>query len=51
VPAGQVLMAGVPTGPEPGMFFSHRAAQPAGRFALVARLRPDAGQPDPGGDR
>jgi YfiH family protein len=51
VPAGHVLMAGVPTGPEPGMFFSHRAAQPAGRFALVARLRPDAGQPDPGGDR
>jgi len=51
VPAGQVFVAGVPTGPEPGMFFSHRAAQPAGRFALVARLHPEAGRPSPGGAR
>jgi polyphenol oxidase len=40
VPAAQVYAAGVATGPEPGAFFSHRAAQPAGRFALVARLSP-----------
>lgn len=47
VPAAQIHLAGVPTGPEPGTFFSHRAAQPAGRFALVARLSPDTGRPSP----
>ena len=38
VPAGQVHAAGVTTGPGDGMFFSHRAQQPCGRFAAVARL-------------
>lgn len=57
VPAAQVHLAGVPTGPadpggsgssEPGAFFSHRTVQPAGRFALVARLSPEAAaQPGP----
>jgi YfiH family protein len=44
VPAGRIHVAGVPTGPDPGLFFSHRARHPCGRFALVARLRaPDGG--------
>ncbi|MBO0818751.1 MAG: peptidoglycan editing factor PgeF [Actinobacteria bacterium] len=43
VPARNIHLAGVPTGPEPGQFFSHRAQQPCGRFALVARLRRDGG--------
>ncbi len=38
IPAGQIHVAGVPTGPDPGRFFSHRAEQPCGRFALLARL-------------
>lgn len=39
-----IHLAGVPTGPDPGLFFSHRARQPCGRFALVARLHaPDGG--------
>lgn len=38
VPAGQIHCAGVATGPQPSPFFSHRARQPCGRFALVARL-------------
>jgi YfiH family protein len=37
VPDGQVHVADIPTGP-PGGFFSHRAEQPCGRFAAVARL-------------
>jgi hypothetical protein len=49
VPAAQIQLAGVPTGPEPGAFFSHRAAQPAGRFALVARLAPQATRRTPEG--
>jgi purine-nucleoside/S-methyl-5'-thioadenosine phosphorylase / adenosine deaminase len=43
VPGGQIHVADVPTGPEPGMFFSHRAEQPCGRFAAVARLHPRGG--------
>jgi polyphenol oxidase len=51
VPAAQIHLAAVPTGPEPGAFFSHRAAQPAGRFALVARLTPEATRRTPEGAR
>lgn len=35
-----IHVAAVPTGPGPGQFYSHRAAAPCGRFALVARLEP-----------
>jgi purine-nucleoside/S-methyl-5'-thioadenosine phosphorylase / adenosine deaminase len=35
----RIHVAGFPTGPDPGLFFSHRARQPSGRFALVARLQ------------
>lgn len=38
VPDGQIHVAAIPTGPEPGLFFSDRTARPCGRFALVARL-------------
>jgi polyphenol oxidase len=38
VPASQIHVAATPTGPGPGLFFSHRAERPCGRFALVARL-------------
>ena len=38
VPDSQIHLAAAPTGPGPGLFFSHRAEQPCGRFALVARL-------------
>lgn len=38
IPARSIHLAGVPTGPAPGQFFSHRAQQPCGRFALVAKL-------------
>jgi YfiH family protein len=44
VPAAQIHVAAVPTGPRPGRFFSHRAERPCGRFALLARL-------EPGGER
>lgn len=40
VPDGQIHLAGLATGPDPGLFFSHRAGPPCGRFALLARLRP-----------
>jgi hypothetical protein len=40
VPEHQIHLAAMPTGPDPGLFFSHRAEQPGGRFALVARLAP-----------
>jgi polyphenol oxidase len=43
VPDGQVHVAGIATGPAPGLFFSHRAEQPCGRFAAVARLAPGGG--------
>jgi YfiH family protein len=38
VPDSQIHVAAVPTGPAPGLFFSHRAERPCGRFALAARL-------------
>jgi YfiH family protein len=40
VPRGNIHVADVPTGPEPGLFFSHRAQAPCGRFAALARLSP-----------
>ena len=40
VPDGQIHVAATPTGPDPGLFFSHRAERPCGRFALAARLEP-----------
>ena len=43
VPDRNIHVAGVPTGPEPGLFFSDRTARPCGRFAALARLRPGAG--------
>ncbi len=38
VPDGQIHLAATPTGADPGLFFSHRAERPCGRFALAARL-------------
>jgi len=43
VPDRNIHVAGVPTGPAPGLFFSDRTARPCGRFAALARLRPEAG--------
>ena len=43
VPDRNIHVAGVPTGPEPGLFFSDRTARPCGRFAALAWLRPGAG--------
>lgn len=43
VPDRNMHVAGVPTGPEPGLFFSDRTARPCGRFAALARLRPQDG--------
>jgi len=43
VPDRNIHLAGVPTGPAPGLFFSDRTARPCGRFAALARLRPEAG--------
>ena len=40
VPDGQIHVAATPTGPGPGLFFSHRAERPCGRFALAAQLEP-----------
>jgi polyphenol oxidase len=40
VPDGQIHVAATPTGPGAGLFFSHRAERPCGRFALAARLEP-----------
>jgi YfiH family protein len=40
VPDSQINTAATPTGPDPGLFFSHRAERPCGRFALAARLDP-----------
>ena len=42
VPDRNIQVAGVPTGPDPGLFFSDRTARPCGRFAALARLRPGA---------
>jgi YfiH family protein len=43
VPEHQIHTAAVPTGGEDGMFFSHRASAPCGRFAALARLAPGDG--------
>jgi YfiH family protein len=43
VPDRNIHVAGVPTGPEPGLFFSDRTARPCGRFAALARLRTQDG--------
>jgi polyphenol oxidase len=40
VPGPRIHTADIPTGPDPGLFFSDRAARPCGRLALAARLRP-----------
>jgi len=40
VPAAQIHVAEIPTGPPSGPFFSYRAERPCGRFAALARLRP-----------
>jgi YfiH family protein len=53
VPDGQIHVAPVPTGPDPGgqgpgLFFSDRTARPCGRFALVARLTHTDQRPTPG---
>jgi YfiH family protein len=40
VPDSQIHTAATPTGPDPGLFFSHRAERPCGRFALAAKLEP-----------
>jgi polyphenol oxidase len=37
---GNVYLAQIPTGSDPGLFFSDREVRPCGRFAAVARLRP-----------
>jgi YfiH family protein len=42
VPDDQINVAALPTGPGAGAFFSDRAARPCGRFAAVARLKPQA---------
>jgi YfiH family protein len=41
-----IHLAAVPTGPEPGLFFSDRTARPCGRFAALGRLRPRDGESD-----
>ena len=38
-----IHLAAVPTGPDPGLFFSDRTARPCGRFAALARLSQGAG--------
>jgi YfiH family protein len=40
VPGPRIHTTDLPTGPDPGHFFSDRTARPCGRLALVARLRP-----------
>jgi polyphenol oxidase len=39
VPGPRIHTTDIPTGPDPGHFFSDRTARPCGRLALVARLR------------
>jgi copper oxidase (laccase) domain-containing protein len=39
VPADRILVAALPTGADPGLFFSDRETRPCGRFAVMARLR------------
>jgi YfiH family protein len=40
VPEENMQVADIPTGSDPGLFFSHRQARPCGRFAAMAQLRP-----------
>jgi YfiH family protein len=40
VPEANMHVAAIPTGSDPGLFFSDREARPCGRFAAIARLRP-----------
>lgn len=40
VPASQIHISSIPTGPAANQFFSHRAERPCGRFAALARIRP-----------
>src|SRR5215469_9684467 len=40
VPDSQIHVVATPTGPGPGLFFSHRAEPPCGRFALATQLEP-----------
>ncbi len=40
VPADRIHVTAAGTGQVPGLFFSHRAQQPCGRFAAVAKLHP-----------
>jgi YfiH family protein len=44
VPGPRIHTTDIPTGPDPGHFFSDRTARPCGRLALVARLRPGGGR-------
>lgn len=44
VPDSQIALAALPTGPDPGLFFSDRHTRPCGRFAAVARLKPRSGE-------
>jgi polyphenol oxidase len=39
VPDDQIHVAALPTGTEPGLFFSDRQTRPCGRFAAIARLK------------
>ncbi len=45
VPRDRIHVAAVPSGADPGLFFSDRANRPCGRFGLIARLRPRDGAP------
>jgi polyphenol oxidase len=49
VPESQIHTAAVPTGPDPGLFFSDRTARPCGRFALIARMAEPGGLAGPAG--
>jgi polyphenol oxidase len=40
VPDDSMHLAQIPTGSDPGLFFSDREVRPCGRFAAMARLRP-----------
>jgi YfiH family protein len=40
VPDTQIHVAALPTGADPGLFFSDRQMRPCGRFAAIARLKP-----------
>jgi YfiH family protein len=39
VPAQNLHVAAIPTGSDPGLFFSDREVRPCGRFAAIGRLR------------